>query len=999
MCLGNVVQRVDFAEKKLEIRDILLSDTDYVSSSYIGVEDVKMINGLTVLHLNVRSLHKKIDMLKEFIQVLETKNVTIDVLLLSETWLNENNDSLTHIEGYQFFHLNRKMTNGGGLAIYVSNNIKAAYMSELSRMEEGIFESLFLRLTCNKKEFVVGELYRVPNSPADKFNVFVSETLTKLRGQTVILGSDQNLDLLKMETHTQTNKFLEIILSNGLVPTILRPTRVTHQSATLIDNIYVSADIVSLGESHVIMDNMSDHFPCILQTSFCTKGKQNVKEILSRKLNDTRVRQLNHDLLHTNWLNLLTPENSMNTNYQIFSDRLDKVMNDVAPLKQIRIKPRNQLHVPWMTVSLLKCSRKSKRLYRNSINCDKKSLKWQHYIEYRNCFQRVKNLAKKKYINDEISSFKGNSKLLWQLTNRILKGTNDKTSAISKLSVNGSEISDKNKMSDVLNIHFGSAGERVTKGITKNLEAHKRYLKNRVMEDLLFTDVTETEIIKIIENLPNKTSSGIDRISNILLKRLKYSLRLPVTLLVNQSLRLGIFPDQLKVARVIALHKGGSRLELDNYRPISLLPVVSKVFEKVVNKQFRQFLTHHNILSPRQFGFRPGHSTSHAVQNLVGEIVSGFDKNRNCMALFLDLRKCFDSCNYDIILSKLEHYGIRGLSLNWFESYLSNRYQFVDMPGMVPSPRIPLKLGLPQGSILGPILMCIQNNDFNNCLKLSNSILFADDTTVFVQGQNCRFLYLKMQNEIALISAWMQANLLAINEKKTKLMLFTPKNFADPSFIPPDIFMNNTKIDFVNEFQFLGTWLDKHLTWKSHVMKLVTKLGQLKFVFRKLKSILPTHCLRNLYYAFVHSRLTYCLISWGTMLKKEDLDVLIKTQKCFVRYVNNAKLNENSSPLFLRNKILKLPDLIELELIKQIFQYKNNLLPISVQRMYQPKLHSFGTRLSTTPNIEKHRSSIYNNSFLCKGVVYWEKSSVKYREISTLHNLVKTFKYDKFALY
>lgn len=608
---------------------------------------------------------------------------------------------------------------------------------------------------------------------------------------------------------------------------------------------------------------------------------------------------------------------------------------------------------------------------------------------------KLKALAKRDYTMEKLKSFQGNSKQIWGFINELIRGVHDKSSVISELKINGVRVTDHNDICNSFNDHFATVGVKVTSHIDLDSQAHKKYLKNRVTESLLLSPVTDMEIEKLIDRLPNKTSSGVDHVSNVLLKKLKACVRLPLMILVNQSLMLGEFPDKLKIARVMALHKNGAKDCLDNYRPISLLPVISKVLERAVNNRIVQFLKNNNVLCENQFGFREKHSTIHAVQTLVGEILTGFEKNFNCMTLFLDLRKCFDCCNHSIILSKLEHYGVRDTALNWFKSFLSKRQQFVTLNGFESTLR-ELTIGLPQGSVSSPLLMSIMNNDFKNCLKLSDCILFADDTTAFLFGRNIKFLYTKMQRELDLISDWMMANSLVINVKKTKLMIFSPKSIDVTH--NGLVMMNNEIVEVVREFKFLGVWIDSHLEWCFHVNELLAKLNQLKFIFRKLSRDLPVHCLREMYFAFVHSRLSYGLVCWGSMLKKEYLDKLVKCQKSFIRIINKTRIHAESSPLFLRNKILKLTDMIDLEFLKTMLQYKNRTLPCKLHKLFLSKNHDKNTRNSETPNIIKHKSKIYNSSFLCKATLLWEKTT-GYRTLSTQQNLIKTFKYEKFVKY
>lgn len=976
---------------------LLLDSSDNISCNYVETDEITQVGGLTVLHLNIRSLNRNIQLLQEMICSLNKKGIIIDALLLCETWLNSENDSLVNIDGYTCINRNRLDGVGGGLAIYVLSDYSPTILDIQNHTHAGVYESLFVKIKKNSKELILGEVYRVPNSSQSIFQDFVKNLSLVLKGKTAVVGADQNLDLLKVSTHQFTRKFLDEVINMELIPVIVKPTRVTHQSSTLIDNLYVSADISCNAAASILVEHISDHFPCLVQINWPYSKAKSEKKIATRKLTEEKLQKINNTLLHKNWVGLLDIQNPINDNYLKFISEVQQTLSDVAPVQTKTFKGRNVLKQPWMTVNLLKCTKKARAIYLKVKNKPRSSAEWMRYANYRRCLVRLKNIARGEYVRKQIEMFKGDSRKIWNMINYLIKSRNDKSNIVSELVINGKLVNDQREICNHLNEHFATAGFRATKGCSNDENAHKRYLKNRVVEGILFNPCSETEIDKLVEQLPNKTSSGVDKISNVLLKRIRFSIRLPLMILVNQSLIQGIFPDELKIARVIALFKGGDKVNCDNYRPISLLNVISKILERAVHNRVLNFLNGKRLISDRQFGFRKGHSTIHAVQNLVGEIVSGFDKGMNCISLFLDIKKCFDSCNHSILISKLEHYGIRGIALNWFKSYLDKRTQFVEVDTCTYSEKKLVKIGLPQGSILGPLLMSIMNNDLQNCLKLSHCILFADDTTVFILGRNVRFLKIKMQREIELLSTWMSDNMLSVNVNKTKLMLFTPKGYIHNEDMT--LKMNGQQVEFVNEFKFLGVWLDEHLTWKFHITELSIKLNRLKFVFRKLNRLLPVHCLRNMYFAYVHSRLLYGIIVWGTMCSKENFSSLINIQKCFVRLINKVSIFEESSPLFLKNKILKLQDSLDLELLKQMFQYQNHTLPPLVQKLYRSKSHNYGTRNNESPNIESHKSSIYNSSFLCKAVTLWDKCHANYRVLTTIRNVVKVFKYKKFSLY
>lgn len=994
MCTGNHV----VGNGKLDILNNEFDDDSNfdINCSYSYVNEIKSLNDFSVLHLNIRSLPKHMGELHELLDNLTCKSIAVDVILLCETWLNDNNSLLT-LPGYQLYYQNRLNAKGGGTALYIKDNIIVEELAEFSTIKEGCYESKFIKLKNIKRELYIGEIYRVPNSSSTEFNLFIRNILGKLSNKQIIIGADQNLDLLKHKNHKQTEEFLNLLMSRGLVPCITNPTRITHQSSTLIDNIYTNIDLAVDATSSVLIEHISDHFPCLVQFSKIKKAHESsVKTALTRKLNEVKVLALNHELLHKNWIEELDLSLSADNLYGKFVNILSGTLDKIAPLKKCKVKSINQLQTPWMTVSLLKCSKKLKRLYREGINAGKSSKQWLRFVSYRGALNRLKRIAKKDFFEKEIASYKGNCKKIWNLLNSMIKGHNDKTSIIAELIVDGKKLTDSSSICNSLNKHFSSIGKSVTRDIDANPNAHKQYLRKRNTRVLLLSPATELEIEKVIASLPLKNSRGLDNLSNILICKLKFSIRLPLMILVNKSFYDGVFPKLMKIAKVYALHKGGLKSHLDNYRPISLLSVLSKMLEKVVQKRITKFFDEGEVLYDKQFGFRKSHSTVNAVQQFIGEVVTGFDKNFKCLALFLDLRKAFDVCRHDIILSKLEHYGVRDVALSWFCSYLSDREQFVELNGLS-SDRSKVDLGIPQGSILGPLLMSVMVNDIKNCLKLSDCLLFADDTTLYLFGQNSRFLHAKMQREVDFLSDWLHANFLVANLKKTKSMLICPKSQNGDDGLR--LKFDGVTIERIDVFKFLGIWIDKNLTWDYHVSQLTKALVPFKYLLSKL-SFLPNHCLRNIYFEYIHSRLIYGLSVWGPMLKRETFLKLEKLQKSVVRIVNKADYLSESSPLFLHTKILKFSDVMSLELLKIMYLFRTKKLPNTIMSLFEERSHAYGTRNYNVPKVKAHKSTIFNSSFLCKSVSECNSYSHLFPEsLPSLKTFCKNFKYERLVHY
>ena len=399
------------------------------------------------------------------------------------------------------------------------------------------------------------------------------------------------------------------------------------------------------------------------------------------------------------------------------------------------------------------------------------------------------------------------------------------------------------------------------------------------------------EIVKIIDKLPNKSSSSHDNINNILLKNIKNQIAAPLERVFNMSLEQGIFPDQIKSAEVIPLYKGKERDLCMNYRPISLLLTISKILEKIMYKRTYDFLDGNRQFYNSQYGFRSKHSCENVICELVGHVVKGHEKKEHTAAIFLDLSKAFDTLDHKLLLQKLELYGIRGTPLNWFTSYLNNRHMHVKYQGdnkqVFPDWQT-VTHGAPQGSCLGPLLFLLFCNDLHLNLTYLSCIQFTDDTTLYYTHKNQRVLQACIEHDLSKLYDWFGANSLTLNINKTNLLLFDYRKYDKTEF---SVLVNGTTLNPVKSAKFLGVILDDKLTWKEHVEQLKVKLKRSLGMIHRGKNLLNCHGLKMLYYAQFYSHLSYCIVIWGSMITSEN------KQKLKIRQNNCVKLLDLSKCL------------------------------------------------------------------------------------------------------
>ena len=479
--------------------------------------------------------------------------------------------------------------------------------------------------------------------------------------------------------------------------------------------------------------------------------------------------------------------------------------------------------------------------------------------------------------------------------------------------------------------YFSTVGKNFAKNINNPENPITHYLRKikRNEKSLFMTPVTNIEISKLIDNIPNKISSGHDSITNVLLKKIKNGIVNPLTDIFNASLSLGEFPDIMKLAEVIPLYKGKSREIESNYRPISLLITLSKILEKIIYNRVYGFLTDSDQIYQSQYGFRKRHSCEHAIGELTGEIVKNLENKKLTATIFLDLSKVFDTLEHSTLLAKLEIYGIRGVSLKWFQNYLTDRKLLVKCSTSKNKPLVrsdiyDIEYGTAQGSCLGPLLFLIFCNDLHKNLMFLHCIQFADDTTLYLGHNDIKFLNFCIEHDMNILQDWFEANKLTLNVDKSCCILFGHDKYNQGK---PNKFvakLGDKIIPVVDHTKFLGLWIDKNLSWKEHYDKLILKLKSKLGLLYRGKKFLTTECRQHLYYTQIHSNMTYGLVIWGNMLSKTLLEKLVKLQnKCIKAIAPRHTTEQTKSDL----KILDIKQLIQLESCKLWQKHKLGLLP------------------------------------------------------------------------
>jgi hypothetical protein len=493
--------------------------------------------------------------------------------------------------------------------------------------------------------------------------------------------------------------------------------------------------------------------------------------------------------------------------------------------------------------------------------------------------------------------------------------------------------------------------------------------------------VNTSDILNVVIKMKGKTSSGHDHIPMKIVKSSIHIIQDALTHIINRSHMTGLIPSPLKIAKVVPVYKSGDDTKLNNYRPISLLPSFSKIFEKIVFNKICKFFNSKNLFYKHQYGFRSNHSTIHPLIHLLNDCAeaSNGTPKETTLVVLCDLSKAFDVINRDILLNKLKYYGLRGVIYNWLVSYLSDRFQYVAIDDNN-SFKLKVDYGVPQGSILGPLLYLIYVNDIAHSINNGNILSFADDTSFYISSNNIHNLYLNANIEINKLYDWFCANKLSLNPKKTKYIHITPPrmNISTHSHV---IKIQEIVLDKIckgseeKSTKFLGIKIDENLSWCDHIKHINTKISRAIFTIRQCKQFLPLTCMKTLYISLIHPYITYGILAWGNASKSLLYHTSI-LQKKAIRIISRAHYNSHTDPLFKRLNILKLSDQYEYEIALFMFKYIKGKLPSSFNGIfpYNNEIQDrFQTRQSQLLYIKNYKTEFSGRFPIFKFPHIWNK--------------------------
>ena len=713
--------------------------------------------------------------------------------------------------------------------------------------------------------------------------------------------------------------------------------------------------------------SLSDHFPVCFTRKINHKPPKHKHITTSyRCFKKFDEKSFVSDL--TNDLNFfITDSMSIDEDFNSWSSLIKKHLNNHAPVKTKRVKSKRLLE--WFSPEITHMQNlrdKSKRLKQ-----------WESYRKYRNKTKQLIKQSKSNFFTNCIDNSR-DTKSIWQHLRNVNGGTSTSKKLPEELVINNERINDANDIANKLNSYFTSIAEVLNEntlhGSTINTEKISQFIDSKVPEQIQFNiPFIQTKQVKsYINKLELSKATGLDGLGPRIIKLAVDSISPSIAMLINKSIETGEFPSQLKVAKVFPIFKGGDKTDPSNYRPISILPTVSKIFEKHVNKHLMAYLNKYKLLHENQSGFRQKHSCQTALVKLIDDWIKHIDNGEMVGALFIDFRKAFDLVDHSILLKKLSLYRCNSTVLNWFKSYLSNRQQTIESEaGLADFAHV--RYGVPQGSILGPTLFLLFINDlplyFNNC----SSALFADDATAHTHSKNVDTIENNLQNEFGNTLLWSKDNKMQVHLTKTTCMLAGTRQRLNESR-PLTIQADGINIQTVSQQKILGVYIDETLTWNPQIDHLCSPISSKISLLRQLATYVPTQAQKLYYQGYILPLLDYGSITWGAT-SDANLERLEKLQKRAARIILHADFTTSSSLMFEELGWLSVFD--RLKYNKAIMTYKalNNQTPEYISDLLKPmsEVHSLNLRSSENGSlfVPRSKSSLCDGSFSCSAPRLW----------------------------
>ena len=926
--------------------------------------DCESKGDLFVLHFNIVSLVLHKDAIASTISRMKVRP---DVICVSESRLRDDKIEwqlkMVDIPNYKLVYDNSK-TAAGGAAIYISEKIKnLKVMSEL-KLKVDDCESVFIEMYFDKKNLtentnakqtvLLGCIYRHPRYATP---LFVSQLLEKLsiyseKNIPIILVGDMNIDA--HDKSDRTINYLNALSSVGCKNLIDVPTCFDKGSQSCLDHVITNVDHNNI--TYGALDTTpTNHLPVYaIYKNGVDKCKNQNDEVVKWRYIDDRKKELFLTFLEEN-LSSIDLNDHPEKILEALTKATQKAIDHCFPLKEKSNRAKKRSLTPWYDSEIFKGDKTQRRLFRRFIKTNT-AIDHQVYKNFRKELSKKKYRAKKTYFQNLLKEAKNSEdkRATWKVITRVFGKKEKKRICPDKVEIgdpSNPSVSECPKViANVLNSHFTNVAKALAENLEKTDSKHTDFMGRENLSTMYLKYIELSEILKEIKKMCVKKAMGLDEIAPKIIKWAP-ELFAPILLVIfNKCIELGYYPGKMKIGQVAPVHKKGDQDEKNNYRPITVLTQFNQIFERLLSKRFISFFEKYDIITKKQFGFLKKHCTEHAILDLKEYLMNKIDRKKIIAVLFLDLQKAFDTVDHEILLQKLYHYGVRGKAYKLLKSYLSGRTQRTKVRNVF-SELASVSWGVPQGSVLGPLLFLIFINDLPSASDLC-PWLFADDTALALSSDSIRDLENRFNCEVKKVHNWLLANRLSVHYMdKTQFMLVQAPNKKNRAITSSNfkLFMGDHEIERTDNYKYLGILIDDKLSWDFQVKKLCSKLSSICGVLSKVRHYLDRESLMLIYNSLFDSHLRYGILAWGTT-SEQNLSKLRVLQNRAVRLITFSSFTTPAAPLYTSLKILPLNEMLFLQ--KSIFMHSLhfNTLPYALKMYCQKPEHSYPTRYKTSKN-------------------------------------------------